>query len=83
VLLGIARDFGVNTISRLEDFDNPGLVADVKAEERIRFGRFKSPRAVRERHLRGLGESTMHRATVVGGSITGLSAGIFASESQA
>jgi predicted DsbA family dithiol-disulfide isomerase len=34
VLLGIAREFGVAAISRVEDFDGPELVGEVKAAER-------------------------------------------------
>ena len=34
VLLGIAREFGIAAISRVEDLDNPELVAEVKAAER-------------------------------------------------
>lgn len=34
VLLGIAREFGVAAISRVEDLDNPELVAEVRATER-------------------------------------------------
>jgi predicted DsbA family dithiol-disulfide isomerase len=34
VLLGIAREFGVSAISRVEDLDSPELVAEVKAAER-------------------------------------------------
>src|SRR5258708_37516157 len=34
ILLGIAREFGVSAISRVEDFDSPELVAEVKAAER-------------------------------------------------
>ena len=34
VLLSIAREFGVSAISRVEDFDSPELVAEVKAAER-------------------------------------------------
>jgi predicted DsbA family dithiol-disulfide isomerase len=34
VLLNIAREFGVSAVSRVEDFDRPDLVDDVKAEER-------------------------------------------------
>jgi predicted DsbA family dithiol-disulfide isomerase len=34
VLLGIAREFGVLAISRVEDLDSPELVAEVKAAER-------------------------------------------------
>lgn len=34
VLLGIAREFGIAAISRVEDLDNPELVAEVKAVER-------------------------------------------------
>ena len=33
-LLGIAREFGVTAISRLEDLDNPALVSEVKTAER-------------------------------------------------
>jgi predicted DsbA family dithiol-disulfide isomerase len=33
-LLGIAREFGVTAISRLEDFDSPALVNEVKTAER-------------------------------------------------
>src|SRR6267143_1467623 len=36
VLLSIAREFGVSAISRVEDFDSPELVAEVKAAERFR-----------------------------------------------
>ena len=34
VLLGVAREFGVSAISRVEDLDSPDLVAEVKAAER-------------------------------------------------
>ena len=34
VLVGIAREFDVKAISRLEDFNSPELVADVKVSER-------------------------------------------------
>ena len=34
VLLGVAREFGVLAISRVEDLDSPDLVAEVKATER-------------------------------------------------
>jgi predicted DsbA family dithiol-disulfide isomerase len=34
VLLGIAREFGVSAISRVEDLDSPELVAEVKGAER-------------------------------------------------
>jgi predicted DsbA family dithiol-disulfide isomerase len=34
ILLGIARQFGVSAISRVEDLDSPELVAEVKAAER-------------------------------------------------
>jgi len=34
VLLGVAREFGVSAISRVEDLDSPDLVAEVKATER-------------------------------------------------
>lgn len=34
VLLSIAREFGVSAMSRVEDFDSPELVAEVKAAER-------------------------------------------------
>jgi predicted DsbA family dithiol-disulfide isomerase len=34
ILLGIAHEFGVSVISRVEDLDNPELVAEVKAAER-------------------------------------------------
>jgi predicted DsbA family dithiol-disulfide isomerase len=34
VLLGIAREFGVSAITRVEDFDSPELTDEVKAEER-------------------------------------------------
>jgi predicted DsbA family dithiol-disulfide isomerase len=34
VLLGIAREFGVSAISRVEDLDSPELVAEVNAAER-------------------------------------------------
>ena len=34
VLLGIAREFGITAISRIEDFDSPALTAEVKATER-------------------------------------------------
>jgi predicted DsbA family dithiol-disulfide isomerase len=33
-LLGIAREFGVTAISRLEDLDSPALVSEVKTAER-------------------------------------------------
>src|SRR5271169_6148765 len=33
-LLGIAREFGVTAISRLEDLDSPGFVCEVKTAER-------------------------------------------------
>src|ERR1700730_5202207 len=33
-LLGIAREFGVTAISRLEDLESPALVSEVKTEER-------------------------------------------------
>jgi predicted DsbA family dithiol-disulfide isomerase len=34
VLLGIAHEFGIAAISRVEDFDSPELVTEVKAAER-------------------------------------------------
>src|SRR5271170_7932664 len=34
ILLGIAHEFGIAAISRVEDLDSPGLVAEVKAAER-------------------------------------------------
>ena len=34
ILLGIAREFGVTAISRLEDLDSPALVSEVKTAER-------------------------------------------------
>ena len=34
ILLGIAREFGVSTITRVEDLDSPELVAETKAAER-------------------------------------------------
>jgi predicted DsbA family dithiol-disulfide isomerase len=34
-LLGIAREFGVTVISRLEDLDSPALVSEVKTAERM------------------------------------------------
>jgi predicted DsbA family dithiol-disulfide isomerase len=34
VLLGIAREFGVSAIARVEDLDSPELVAEVQAAER-------------------------------------------------
>jgi predicted DsbA family dithiol-disulfide isomerase len=34
VLLGVAREFGVSAISRVEDLDSPELVAEVKAAAR-------------------------------------------------
>src|SRR5450432_2399902 len=34
VLLGIAREFGVSAISRVEDFDSSELTAEVRAAER-------------------------------------------------
>jgi len=34
-LLGIAHEFGVSAISRVEDFDSPGLVSEVKTAERM------------------------------------------------
>jgi predicted DsbA family dithiol-disulfide isomerase len=34
VLLGIAREFGVTAISRVEDLDSPALVSEVKTAER-------------------------------------------------
>jgi predicted DsbA family dithiol-disulfide isomerase len=34
VLLGIAREYGVSAITRVEDFDSPELTAEVKVEER-------------------------------------------------
>jgi predicted DsbA family dithiol-disulfide isomerase len=34
ILMGIARQFGVSAISRVEDLDSPELVAEVKAAER-------------------------------------------------
>jgi predicted DsbA family dithiol-disulfide isomerase len=34
ILLGIAREFGITAISRLEDLDSPALVSEVKTAER-------------------------------------------------
>jgi predicted DsbA family dithiol-disulfide isomerase len=34
-LLEIAREFGVTALSRFEDFDSPGLIAEVKEAERL------------------------------------------------
>jgi predicted DsbA family dithiol-disulfide isomerase len=34
-LLGIAREFGVTSLSRVEDFDSPALVGEVKEAERM------------------------------------------------
>jgi predicted DsbA family dithiol-disulfide isomerase len=33
-LLGIAREFGVTAISRMEDLDSPALVSEVRSAER-------------------------------------------------
>ena len=35
ILLGIAREFGVTAISRVEDLDSPALVSEVKTAERM------------------------------------------------